>query len=860
MELTPESARRLAGALFDDSDTESDEVSRGFLSPGPFGKYRLIRLLGVGGMGEVYEAEQESPSRRVAVKVIRPDLLSPGIVRRFEHETRVLARLQHPGIATVYEAGRVRLDEGLIPFFAMELIEGAPLTTFVRERTLSLRDRLELFLRICEAVEHAHRSGIIHRDLKPGNILIDPKGQPRVMDFGVARATDADVRTTSLHTEIGRIIGTLPYMSPEQIGGNFDAIDTRTDVYSLGVILYELLGGRLPYEIKAGGKGGLQDAARVIQEKEPPLLGSIDPGLRGDLETIARKALEKEPDRRYQSVTEFAADVRRYLTDLPIIARPPSALYQARKFARRNRTAAIALSVALASLVGSSVVSAVLAVRSVRAEHRAETAAESAKTASAAAETRRLESERARKRSEAVSKFLSNLLGAASAEQLGKDVKVMDAIKASESAKAELANEPETLAAVDLAIGRVYSDLGETDLAIAQFQSGLEALRTANLQESGGAAELLVSLAEAYEDAGNDQHAGELAKQAQELATRVEGPGSYDVHGARNVTASILRWNGHPEEAVAIWKEIHAEVVAQSGPDDEDALTYQNNLADALMALRRYDEAEAMIRDLVPRRTRVLGPENPHTLSSIECLANVLTWSKKFDEAEGLYQSVLASRRHLYGNAHPKVTTTLNNIAFLRERKGDYEGALPLFREAATQIEQLRGHDHPHTQVVRLSLGRTLYHLGKYEESEPILRDVYETRRRLFGDDSDDTMGALNFYSKALLATGKLAEAEALLGGGLEHARKTLRSDDFRIAAMESTYGGCLVEEQKFDLAEPVLLHSYQQLAKSFGERDEGTREAAKNLATLYDHLGRTAERDRFDALARTTPDANTHK
>ncbi|MEX2219515.1 MAG: serine/threonine-protein kinase [Phycisphaerales bacterium] len=363
MELSTREAQQLAATLLAEGADADDPGARA-VAPGPFGRYRVVRLIAAGGMGEVYEAEQESPHRRVAIKTVRPELLSPELARRFDLEARVLARLQHPGIAQVYEAGHVETSGGTTPFFAMEYVEGKPLTEFARERALTVRARLGLFLRVCEAVEHAHQRGVIHRDLKPGNILIDAAGNARVLDFGVARATDADVRASTLHTEAGRLLGTLPYMSPEQVAGDPADLDTRSDVYSLGVVLYELLAGKLPYDV---GRGPVAAAARTIAETEPAPLSAVDRVFRGDLDTIVAKALSKEKGRRYQSVSALGADLRRFLADEPIEARPASALYQVRKFARRNSGLMFGLGVAAAVLVAGSAASVTFAVRATAA-------------------------------------------------------------------------------------------------------------------------------------------------------------------------------------------------------------------------------------------------------------------------------------------------------------------------------------------------------------------------------------------------------------------------------------------------------------------------------------------------------------
>lgn len=300
--------------------------------PGQVGHYRVRRLLGEGGMGVVYEAEQEHPHRTVALKVIRPGLLSPALLTRFDQEVEILGRLRDPGIASIYEAGVA--DDGR-PFFAMEFVRGLPLDEYARQHGLGLLERVTLLARICDAVQHAHDRGVVHRDLKPANILVEESGQPRVLDFGVARATDADLLTGAGLTRTGQLLGTPRYMSPEQVAADPGAVDHRADVYALGVILFELVADRPPHQLE---HCPLAEVARRILEDEPPPVGSIDARLRGDVETIVTRALAKDPARRYARAADLAADLRRWLAHEPILARPPSTLYQLGKFARRHKT------------------------------------------------------------------------------------------------------------------------------------------------------------------------------------------------------------------------------------------------------------------------------------------------------------------------------------------------------------------------------------------------------------------------------------------------------------------------------------------------------------------------------------------
>jgi WD40 repeat protein len=392
------------------------------------GRYHVLRVLGEGGMGTVYEAEQDNPRRTVALKLIRAGPASDMLLQRFAREAQILGRLQHPGIAQVYDAG---VAEGGQPYFAMELIAGVPLDHYASEQALDTRGRLELFARVCDAVQHAHERGVIHRDLKPANILVESSGQPRVLDFGVARAADLGLTAAGGHTEAGQLIGTLAYMSPEQASGDPSSIDPRADVYALGVVLYELLAHRLPYILDGLP---LPEAVRVISEQEPARLGSIDADFRGDVETIVAKALQKDKARRYASAGELAADVRRFLGHEPIRARPTSALYQLRKFARRHKALVGAMLGVAAALAAGTLVSVLYAVR---ADYNARLAGENARQATEN-ERQATENERQANENERRARYQTYLARLAAATAALSHHDVADAARQLEAAPKEL--------------------------------------------------------------------------------------------------------------------------------------------------------------------------------------------------------------------------------------------------------------------------------------------------------------------------------------------------------------------------------------------------------------------------------------
>lgn len=388
----------------DDPSATSSAISALGWMPKVLDQYRIVRLIGEGGMGAVFEAEQSKPRRTVALKVIKLGITNASNRQRFERESQALALLHHPGIAQIYAASSTTTPIGELPYFAMEFIHGETLSNYANSHRLGIRQRLGLMIKVCEAVNHAHQRGIIHRDLKPGNILVDEEGNPKILDFGLARVTNSDIEATR-QTDVGQLIGTLPYMSPEQVLADPAQLDTRSDIYALGVILYELLAGQLPYSTE---KKMLHEAVRTIVEQDAPPLSSINRSLRGDVETIAQKALQKDKNRRYETAAALADDLRRHLNHEPIFARPPSTIYQLQKFARRHKGVVFGLAAVLTVLIIGIIVSTREAIRASRAEKLAkagqvfaEQKQQEAEKALSLAEQRRKQAENATRAEEA---------------------------------------------------------------------------------------------------------------------------------------------------------------------------------------------------------------------------------------------------------------------------------------------------------------------------------------------------------------------------------------------------------------------------------------------------------------------------
>jgi non-specific serine/threonine protein kinase/serine/threonine-protein kinase len=849
--------------------------------PNTIGRYRVLRLIGEGGMGSVYEAEQDHPRRLVALKVIRPGLLTPETLRRFEREWQALGRLQHPGIAQIYEAGTADTGVGPQPYFAMEYIQGTTLKQYVAERRLPVRERLDLVARIADAVQHAHDRGLIHRDLKPGNILVDGAGQPKILDFGVARLTDSDAHRTR-QTDLGQLVGTLAYMSPEQVLADPDALDGRSDVYALGVSLYELLAGRMPYTISPR----LHEAVQTIREEDPGRLSSIDRSYRGDIETIVAKALEKDKARRYASPAALADDIRRYLGDQPITARAASASYQLQKFARRHRALVGGLAAVFTVLVVGTVVSAWQAVRASRAERTAvaaerQVAAERdeatkernraldaerqaeeqrnrALDAQAQAQHERNQAVAAMQRadteaaiSKAVNTFLQkDLLAQASAREQATpdtkpdpDLKVRTALdRAARQIGERFRGQPAVEASIRMTIGSAYQDLGLYADARQQLERAL-ALRRSTLGEHAAlTTETLGMLAGVTAQEGKYQAAEELFLRTLANLRRTQGEESHDVLDTMSSLATLYQlWGRYPQAQAIVVKTLAAQQRVL-GPDHADTLKSRDMLARMYYLGGEFQEAERTLTAVVESRRRLLGPDHPDTMSSMSDLALVYEREGKLAEAEALMLKLRDAARRVLGLEHPETLANSNNLAIFYKSQRRFADAEPLYIESLAVRRRTLGEDHPDTLGTMNNLAALYNAQNRFAEAAPLLVATFEARKRVLGPEHNNTLNTMVNLAQAYSGLGKPKEVESLYAQVLEIRRRTLGPGHPDTLFIQANLGVHYSNQGRQQEAEALLMPLVEARTRRSGPAHPDTLRAIDLLGGTYFKRGDYAQ------------------
>jgi tetratricopeptide (TPR) repeat protein/tRNA A-37 threonylcarbamoyl transferase component Bud32 len=704
------------------------------LQPGArLGPFVLGDVLGQGGMGVVHRARQDRPQREVAVKVMRSPLDGARLRRRFEAEIEALARLQHPGIAQVFEAG-VEADGTC--WFAMELLAGAvPLAAHDAVGERPLPARLRTFLAIADAVQHAHQRGVIHRDLKPANILLLPDGGTKVIDFGIARVLQsrADART-----DAGMLLGTLAYMSPEQVEGR--DVDVRTDVYGLGVVLYELLCGCRPFELDGQP---LTAAIRTIVEREPQPPSARRRQVPIELDWIVGKALRKEPAARYASVAEFAADVQRLLHDEPVLAAPPGVLYRARKFVRRHRLAVAAATTVVAVTIAALVTVTSALLRTQQAE--------------AAERTGRTAAERAAARAAAASEFLLDVFSAPDPAKGGREVKMADALlRGAGDLEARFQQQPDLRAALDQTIGQAFFGLGMSNEALQHLRSAVAAWRSV----AGGERDLgeaLVSLVSVLVKHGDLDEAETVLHEVDALATKL---GADELAMAAAVRrADLLRARGDRAGARTLLEPLVARMQGERGPTDRPTLLAANLLAGVLHESGELEAAEVLYRSSLARLVATKGEDHPESLSLLNNLLLVQHSRGGRKELLPTLERLLTARRRLLGDDHPDTIGTLNNVAGVRMMCGDLTAAIAAYREALERLGKREGEKHPAYAAILGNLASTERLAGDFPAAIEHGDKALELRRASAGATADGTLMLMALAADVRRMAGRHAEA-----------------------------------------------------------------------------------------------------
>ena len=775
------------------------------------GPYKLLAQLGEGGMGTVYMAQQDQPvRRRVAVKVIKPGMDSRQIIARFEAERQALALMNHEYIAKVFDAGTT--DDGR-PYFVMELVQGLPITEYCDQHRLTTEERLNLIIPVCQAIQHAHQKGVIHRDIKPSNVLVaegDAGPVPKVIDFGLAKALQQPLTERTVFTQFGQVMGTLEYMSPEQAALNVTDIDTRTDVYALGVLLYELLTGSTPI-----GRARLKAEAfdrilQLIREEEPPrpstrlsdshdalpMLAAqrraeprrLSQLLRGDLDAIVMKALDKDRTRRYDSATGLAADIQRYLVHEPIEARGPSAGYRLRKLARKYRGAVATATAFVALLLAATVLATWLAVRARQAETEANDQRDRALDAEQVA---KVEAETANQ----VADFLIDLFNVSAPNSVAAaKITVRDVLdRGAERISKELSSQPVVQARMMDAIGRVYMQLQILDTAKKMTTDAMELRKQLYGDAHLEIAASLDSLGGVYYLLDEMDQSESSYRQALEMRRKLLGKDHPLIADSLNGVASVLHKNGKFPEAEKYYRESLEMLERIHGENHPDVAMATRGLAAILWTHRPPDEVEAMYRLSLERLRKLYGDEHLATVDCMSDLGVILKNRGAYDEAETMYKQVIDIRKKVLGDSHPLYAQSLNNYAVILRRMERYDEAIELYREAfeiyrgalgdenveltgpmlnlsavlsrqgeheealqlATKAEAIAaeklGDAHHHTNFIRAQLGWVRFKLGEVDEAEKILLAAHEKLLAAIGPEAARTDAArgklFDFYT-----------------------------------------------------------------------------------------------------------------
>lgn len=886
-------AMSLLGALeraggFMDRPTPANARAAAGLGEAPgtvVGRYVLLEQIGEGGFGRVFLAEQREPVvRRVALKIIKLGMDTRQVIARFETERQALAVMDHPNIARVLDGGATETGR---PYFVMELVRGEPITAFCDTHRLGIPDRLELFLQVCAAVQHAHQKGVIHRDLKPSNILVseqDGARMARVIDFGIAKATSVREREQTEFTVRGALLGTPGYMSPEQAAGSED-IDTRTDVYSLGVLLYELLTGATPFDEARLRSAAYGDIQRIIRDEDPPKpstrLGEsgealsgvaaarlLEPSkltttIKGDLDWIAMRALEKDRTRRYSGAGDLAQDVARYLDHQPVLATPPTITYRVRKFARRNRGFVAASATVLVTVLLGTGATMAFAIGQARARRAADNASAAALRAEATA------AKRAEELAQAV-EFHREQLRSVDPQQMGVtlrsglleriraeaarsglrspdiDIRVagvdqmlakadftglaLDSIERSffqpaiRSIDAQFADQPLVRARLLQTTATTMKELGLLSGAVEPQQAALR-IREKELTDSNEETlDSLLELGMLHLRQQEPEATEPLIQRARNACERRFGMAHAVTLRAETALGFLRNTQGRHAEARTIFERVLPIQQRVLGDLHQNTIATLSTIGMLCSDDREWATAERLLREALEKRRRTLGACHPDTIQSLNNLGSMLVEMDRLSEADVLLTEAFELRRKLHGDDHPETLTTANNLAVLLRMQHRFGDAERLFRDTLQRRRRVLGEWHPQTLDSLSGVGILMMDLGRRTEAEPYLREALEKSRRTLGNDDRRTVVCIVNLAELLRSRGKGDEAEFLFAEALRTRQRTRGDANILTLQTRSRLGRLLVETCKYGDALRVLEEGKNAAQLVFEPDDERNR------------------------------------
>jgi tetratricopeptide (TPR) repeat protein/predicted Ser/Thr protein kinase len=772
-----------------------------------FGPYRIQKLLGEGGMGVVWLAQREDAGNQVAIKFLPHAGLSPARRERFAREIKTLAKLKHPLIARLYDAGM--LADGT-PWFVMEFVEGVPLTEYLREQPRSIEARLRLFRSVCDAVQYAHGQEIIHRDLKPSNILVEQDGTPRLLDFGIARELQG-LDEPSQQTRPALRFMSQDYAAPEWVRDG--TVGLYTDVYSLGVILYEMLTDRLP-----GNSAGHPEKPSVAAPPAP----RVSKSAWNDLDVLCLKAMHTDPNERYRSVEALIRDIDHYLKGEPLEARPDTLRYRAGKFVRRNRQVVLATSLAFA-LIAGLVVFFTLRL----AKERNTAVAEAART-------------------QRIQRFMLNLFGDGDkAAAPSNDLRVLTLLDRGVQEAAVLDSDPETQAELYRSLGRMYQMLGKFPKADQLLHLALERMKVALGPQNPKIAEILIELALLRSDQGQYKDAESMAQKAVEIASRHLPPTAPAVVRAKTALGRVLAERGPSDKAIALLEPlVKIPPSAEEGPNI--LLESIRALAYAELTAGQYEVSESMYRRALILDRQLYGRSHPRVAHELGDIASAEATLGRIKEAEGLYRESLEIYKAWYGQNHPDTVQTATTLAAMLIQEGKYAEADSLMQQVLTIQEQTYGKVHVYVAFALDTLGRLELARGNLAAAESYASRAIRIDETLYGDSDHRTAIAKAHLAQVFLAGKQDHRAEPLLREAVKALTERPRPGNMSVGMSQLLLGGVLLREKRYEEAEKYLSAAYTILATQPGIYAKRLQETRKDLAEVYDALHQTQKANEF--------------